>query len=280
MQHTTNLSSIFSPYDALLLDLWGCVHDGTELYPGAKECLVALRGSGKKILFLSNAPRRAAKAQAVLDELGVARGFYDAILTSGEAGRALMARDAWALGKRYYFIGVPRDADVLDGLGYVPVELPDDADFLLVTGYGGEGQSPEQIDALLREAHRRAQPMLCLNPDLEVVKISGERQPCAGVIGRDFERIGGRVILVGKPWPEIYVQALEMLGGIDKAKVLAVGDGLHTDILGARNAGIASVYVTGGIFSHEGRDPSPRQVEAFIARERIVPDYVIPALRW
>lgn len=276
-----HLSSVIPPYQALLLDLWGCVHDGTALYPGALECLERLKAHGKRVLFLSNAPRRASKAQAVLDMLGIGRDLYEAVVTSGEVGFASLKRmtkenassSVLRHPSSYFYIGPPKDADVLHGLPYSPTPRIEDAGFLLNVGFGSEAQSAEDYAAVLRAALARNLPMLCLNPDMEVVKITGERMECAGVIAQEYERMGGQVNYYGKPYGEVYDYALLLLG-LPREAVLAVGDGLHTDILGARRAGIASVLIAGGILHHEP------DLEAALAREGIHPDYVLPNLRW
>jgi len=86
MDFINSLESIISRYDALLLDLWGVVHDGSQLYPGVHETLVKLQQANKKIIMISNAPRRARKAVAVLTQLGVELELYDHVITSGELG--------------------------------------------------------------------------------------------------------------------------------------------------------------------------------------------------
>ncbi len=261
-------------YDAFLLDLWGVVHDGTALYAGAQECLQQLHAQNKQVVLISNAPRRASKAQAVLDGLGVGREFYKHIITSGEV--AYEALSTYLGGRfrgdeRYYFIGPDRDADVLDGLHYQQVAQVGDADFLLNVGFGSEQDTVASLACELNEATALALPMLCLNPDLEVVKITGEVFECAGVIARQYQAMNGEVVWFGKPHDAIYARAHALLGHIEKARILAVGDGLHTDIEGANQFGVDSLLIAGGIL--KGKLP-----EALPANQ--TPTFIAPSWVW
>jgi HAD superfamily hydrolase (TIGR01459 family) len=276
MQHLTNLSTVIDNYDALLLDLWGVVHDGSHLYPGVHAALQQLRDKNKKIIFVSNAPRRAKKAAVVLTQLGIETALYDNVITSGELGYQWLVKGQAHWGKKYFYIGPSKDADVLDGLEYNRVDDIKDADFLLNVGFGSEDQSAEDWTNLLRAAKNMALPMLCLNPDFEVVKISGERFACAGVLAADYEKLGGKVQYFGKPFPEVYAKCLQQFAPLPKSRVLAIGDGIATDIAGAVGAGIDAMLITGGIVKKESRE----KVAMLCAKHNAIPKYVMPALVW
>jgi HAD superfamily hydrolase (TIGR01459 family) len=247
MQKLTSLSAIIDHYDALLLDLWGVVHDGTQLYPGVHEVMTKLRAQKKKIIMVSNAPRRAHKAAAVLTKLGIEPALYDHVITSGELGYQWLASGECNWGKRYYYIGPGKDADVLNGLDFKRMDDLKEADFLLNVGFGSEEEQAADFTQLLRAAKGQGLPMLCLNPDLEVVKITGERFACAGVLASDYERMGGKVTYFGKPFPAVYDYCLKLLA-LPKNKILAIGDGIATDIAGAVDFGIDAALVTRGKF--------------------------------
>ena len=274
MQSISGLSSIIDRYDALLLDLWGVIHDGTHLYPGVKEALVALRHANKKIIFISNAPRRAAKAATVLTQLGVQTEWYDDIITSGEIGYQWLEANPEKWGKRYYYIGPSKDVDILDGLNYQRADDVKDADFLLNVGFGTEEQSSDDWQTLLHAARTLQLPMLCLNPDFEVVKITGERYPCAGVLALDYEKIGGKVTYFGKPYCEIYHRCMQWLT-LDKTNVLAVGDGIATDIAGAVRFGLDCVLVTGGILQK-----SSDSIASLYKKYNASPNYIVPSFQF
>lgn len=276
MKALPGLAAVAGDYDAFLLDLWGVVHDGTHLYPGVHDTLEKLRAQDKKIIFVSNAPRRAEKAMRVLSQLGVEEALYDHAITSGELGYQWLASGKAPWGRRYYYIGPSKDADVLDGLDFTRADDIKQADFLLNVGFGSEGESTEDWTPLLRAAKGAGLPMLCLNPDFEVVKISGERYACAGVLAADYERMGGKVQYFGKPFPEVYAQCMEWFAPVPRPKILAVGDGIVTDIAGAVNAGLDAMLITGGIIRKE----SPEAVEALCRKHAAVPKYVMPRLAW
>jgi HAD superfamily hydrolase (TIGR01459 family) len=252
MQPIGSLCEIIDGYDALLLDLWGVVHDGDHLYSGVAETLAELAARHIPVVFLSNAPRRAEKVQAVLDRLGVQRAWYRAIITSGDVGCRWLESGAAPWGPRYFYVGPEKDLDVLSAQRFEKVEALGQADFVLNVGFGEDKHPVSDMLPLLREAHRHNLPMLCLNPDLEVVKHSGERHPCAGAIAVEYAKLGGAVTWFGKPYAAVYEQCMAHLPGVEKARMLAVGDSLDTDIPGAQGFGIDSLLVTGGILHAMG----------------------------
>ncbi len=271
MKPISGLSAVAPQYDALILDLWGVVHDGTHLYEGVHDTLVRLRDAGKKIIFLSNAPRRATKVESVLNSLGVSSDLYDHVLSSGEMGYQWLSSGKHTVGKRYYYIGPDKDLDILDGLDFTRVDDIKDADFLLNVGFGSEAQSTDDWMPLLRAARALKLSMLCLNPDLEVVKITGERFPCAGVIGRAYQNMGGLVTWFGKPFPAVYDRCMQWLSPLEKQRVLAVGDSLDTDIPGAVRYEMDCLLVTGGILKQE----KPETIDAMVRKIGLVPNYVL-----
>ena len=58
MEILDGIAPIADRYDGFVLDLWGVVHDGQKPYPGVPEALAELKGRGKRVVFLTNAPRR------------------------------------------------------------------------------------------------------------------------------------------------------------------------------------------------------------------------------
>ncbi|NBX04342.1 MAG: TIGR01459 family HAD-type hydrolase [Alphaproteobacteria bacterium] len=260
-------------YDAFLLDLWGVIHDGSALYPGVGEALKTLAEKNKKIIFLSNAPRRAAKVKRVLAGFGIAENSYLDVVTSGEAGHQWLAKNS--AGQKYFFIGSDRDLDVMDDLPCTRVHTLEEADFLLNVGFTTEPAERIRTDEMMHElpaAVTLGLPMLCLNPDLEVVKITGERFPCAGVIAKEYERIGGQVRWFGKPHDNVYQHCFHLLAGMPKNKILGVGDSLDTDISGAKNAGIDSVLITGGILHQK----TAQEIAALCEQANLSPTFTLP----
>jgi HAD superfamily hydrolase (TIGR01459 family) len=282
IQGLGGLSDVASGYEAFIVDLWGVMHDGVTPYCGAVDCLRQL--AGRKILLLSNAPRRAASAQAMLRRLGIADHLYTDILTSGEATwLALRGRtDPWfaRLGARVYHIGPQRDRNVMDGLGLTQVATPRDADFVLNTGPDDDTTDPCDLDAFIPELDACLSarlPMICANPDLVVYR-AGVRLLCAGSLAAYYSGAGGEVRLLGKPHLPIYRMALDCLG-VSPERVLAIGDSLHTDIAGAAMAGLDSVWVLGGIH-HEEVGGDTENANALALDGGFQPTFLIDRLVW
>ncbi|MAL78668.1 MAG: TIGR01459 family HAD-type hydrolase [Sneathiella sp.] len=283
------LQAVASDYDAFILDLWGVVHNGKQPYPGALDCMARLREGGRQIILVSNAPRTNNFVISFLEGLGVARDRYDHILTSGDLTRqALETRDHPFLkdrGKAFYQIGASRDKGLEDGLEYARVFDVPAADFLICTGLtNDETETPEDYRNLLSKALSHDLPMLCANPDLTVMRGDASIY-CAGAIAALYAEMGGRVVLFGKPYPEVYRQAMARLAISDPARILAVGDSMRTDIKGAASAGIDSILVSGGIHADEwglqgGALPSAAQVASVVGEYAFSPRYVTGHMIW
>lgn len=272
MENISSISPIIPNYDAFILDLWGVVHDGSQLYPGVLNTLKEIRKNGKKVIFLSNAPRRASSVAAVLTQLGIGQEMYDHIVSSGEVGYHWLRTGSAPWGKRYYLIAAQKDAGLLDDLDFEEVAAIENADFILNLGFGTDEQTTEDFYPVLKEAFKCSLPMLCLNPDLEVVKITGERYPCAGAIAKSYVALGGKVEWFGKPYIGVYDHAYKLFENIDKKKILAVGDSLETDIPGAKNFALDSALVAGGIL----KDRSDREIIETCRKLELNPKYIIP----
>lgn len=281
------IAAVADRYDGYILDLWGTIHDGYRPLPGALDALERLRAADKRMVILSNAPRRAENVTAAMERIGVPAELCDGVLSSGEAAwRALEAREGFygALGARYLMIGPPEDDSAIAGLPYERTEDVAAADFLLAIGPYERGDAVDRYDTLLDRAADRDLPMICANPDLVVLR--GEaRELCAGAIAARYEDKGGRVRYLGKPHPEIYAMTLPLLGVDDRPRILAVGDSLRTDVAGASAAGIDALLVTGGIHAEAlgvrpFDMPAPEALEALCNQERHHPRWVAPAFRW
>jgi HAD superfamily hydrolase (TIGR01459 family) len=290
MQHLKGFASLAERFDGFIIDLWGVVHDGVTPYPGAIDCLRRLRAAGKRTVLLSNAPRRAHVAAEAMRGMGIGADLYGDIVTSGEVTHLLLRSrsDAFfaALGRRVYHLGPERDRNVIEGLDVELTSRPAAASFVLNTG-PDDTRSPTDIgeyEAELRECVASGLPMVCANPDLEVIR-GGERIICAGLLTQRYEQLGGRARWIGKPDPAVYGPVLEQLG-VENSRVLALGDTLRTDIAGAAAVNVASCWVLGGIHGEElglGM-ASPAEVaaaaESAATAAGLAPYATIPAFQW
>jgi HAD superfamily hydrolase (TIGR01459 family) len=248
------MREVASAYDGIILDLWGVVHDGTAPFPGVLDCMERLIAAGKRLVLLSNAPRRSEDVMRRIDKIGVPRGLYQGVMSSGEeAWRCLHDRDEpfyTALGQRCLHIGSDRDLEMREGLDLAFVESPGDADFILNTGPAEWEDTIEDYAPVLAGCRARDLPMVCANPDLIVVH-NGRPALCAGALAEEYEKLGGRVRWHGKPYPSVYASCLQLLGIADPRRILAVGDSLRTDIAGAAGAAIDSLLIAGGVHAGE-----------------------------
>jgi HAD superfamily hydrolase (TIGR01459 family) len=273
------LGAVAGRYDVLLCDIWGVVHNGREAFPAACAALTRWREVVGQVILISNAPRPWAGVAAQLDVLSVPREAWSAIVTSGDASRELLAARAPGPAWR---IGPAKDDPLFDGLG-LEFSGPEGAAFIACTGPNDEdNETPEDYREVLTYAAGRDVDMICANPDL-VVQRGDSLIYCAGALARLYESVGGRVIEVGKPYTPIYDLALTLAGpGVDRARVLAIGDGLHTDLAGAAAHGFDALFVAGGVHAAEILDSSGAIDE--VALRNLLGDngaaFAIAALVW
>ncbi len=270
MKELSKISELYDNYDGFILDIWGVIHDGQAVYPGVIECMRSLREAGKEVVFLSNAPRRAGKVKSVLAKFGITEDLYKDVLSSGEVAYQELSKHASGNSK-YYYIGPDKDRDLLEGLGFTEVNNPEEAAFAVTTGFDNDNSTLDEKLPQIEIALALKMKMFCVNPDLIVVRQNGSKMLCAGVIGEYYRQNGGEVEFIGKPYSKIYEYAFaKFSSGIKKLRIVAVGDGFDTDILGAANVGIDSVLCLGGILSVTGI-PVAELVERF----GISPSYTI-----
>jgi HAD superfamily hydrolase (TIGR01459 family) len=192
-------------------------------------------------------------------------------MSSGEAvylGLRDRTEEFATLGKRLYHLGPPRDRDVFDTLDYQEAADPAVADFVLNTGPDDDlgPHNPDLYRPALEACLKAKLPMVCANPDLEVMK-GADRIICAGYLAQLYEADGGKVIQRGKP-------DAAMLG-TTPARTMAVGDSLRTDISGATAAGIDSCWVLSGIHALH-----PEQAPAEAAASGLDPTAILPGFAW
>ncbi len=239
-------------YDGWLCDVWGVVHNGVSAFRLAVEALCNFRSAGGHVVLITNAPRPSRAVYPQLEQLGVPREAFDDIVTSGDVTHALIKAQADA---PLFHLGPPRDHLMLEDL---PNDLvgEHDAEICLLTGaLDDENDQAQDCDDQLLRMKARGLTMYCANPDLVVQR--GDRLViCAGAIAKRYSEMGGEVIIAGKPQNPIYEAAVKKISDlagrdIPKDRLLAVGDGLPTDIKGAALNGFDVYFITGGIHATE-----------------------------
>lgn len=277
----SSLDAVLDRYDAILCDVWGVIHNGRRIYPLAAGALQRARVAGKIVLLVSNVPKPNGPIPGQLDRIGFPRDAWDGIVTSGDAIRAELAKRAPGPMLK---IGPPEDKSLWDGLGlaFAPLE---GARFIGISGPDRVDETPADYADLLHLAQARDLEMLCANPDI-VVQWGNKLIWCAGAIARDYAALGGRVVMAGKPHPPIYALAYAELEKhlarfIPRERILAIGDGLSTDVAGANTQGLDCLFIAGGMHGDHlktGGALDPAKVEASLSAERISARYVMAEL--
>lgn len=279
------LGAIIDGIDLVVMDLWGCMHDGVTAYPAALEALRQLKLADVKVALVSNAPRRIEVVRPRMREIGIADDLYAGLYTSGEEVWNHIARkdrpDYAALGSRVYQIVGGQDLTFLDGLDVTAVDDVTTADFVLVIGVDSPNDTVADFRPVLETARARGLPLVCANPDL-IVHRGGIAEICAGAIAEAYREMDGQVIIEGKPYPGIYRRAFKDFGITDPARVLGIGDALRTDVAGAKGVGAKSLLIAGGIHHTVLLEGTVLDQDALarLAEGGPQPDYALSYLAW
>jgi len=277
-------------YDAAFVDLWGCLHNGYQPYPAALAALRKFREGGGKIVLLTNSPRPRPSVIRQLDKIGVPRDLYHDVAASGDASQYSLA--AGDVGYRVYHLGPERDRGFFEGLptetlknNRVDLVPLNEAEGIVCTGlFDDETETPDDYRATFLYAKSHGLRLLCTNPDLMVDK-GGQRIFCAGALGKAYEKMGGQSLYFGKPHPAIYDLArrrLMDLADIEDDRIIAIGDGINTDIRGAIAEDIDSLFITGGLAAAETAtqsQPDSVKLRTFLEAAQLSPTYAMGHLR-
>lgn len=280
------LSAVAADYDILLCDVWGVIHNGRESWPEACEALTRFNDGGGHVVLISNSPRPASDVVAQLDGLGVPRSSWRAFVTSGDATRAELAKlapgPAW-------IVGPARDDILYEGLGLSRASGAADAAFLSVTGMiDDEAETPEDYRERLEQAAARDLELICANPD-RIVQRGDKIIYCGGALADLYESLGGRVTMAGKPYGPIYALAMQeaerLLGRpVDRSRVLCIGDGVITDVLGANLQALDCLFIAQGIHGDAARGDDgridPARAAELLKAETAYARYAALDLRW
>jgi HAD superfamily hydrolase (TIGR01459 family) len=279
------LGDLAGDHEVLLCDIWGVIHNGREAFPAACAALARWRAERGPVVLISNSPRPWPGVAAQLAELGAPREAWSEIVTSGDATRVLLAERAPGPAWR---IGPERDDPLFEGLGLIFSGV-ETAAFIACTGPDDdEVETPEDYRAVLTLAAGRGLDMVCANPD-RVVQRGDRLIYCGGALAELYEGLGGAVVMAGKPFPPIYGLALakadrELGRAHDRRCVLAIGDGIVTDIAGAQDQGFERLFIATGIHGREAADAdgglSAAGVEALLGAWGLTAQFAMGDLRW
>ena len=283
------LSDISAQYDALFVDLWGCVHNGVRAFDAANKALIEYRTGGGIVVLVTNSPRPRAQVEQQLADFGVARDAWDSIASSGDSARSALFLGA--VGQKIYFIGTDAELPFFEPLkliddpiqiSHVPIE---EAEGIVCTGLPTADGTPDDVRAPLLYAKQKGLKLLCANPDI-IVDRGDKREWCAGAVAQAYSEMGGTSLYFGKPHAPIYDLARRRLSAIrpniPDDRILAIGDGITTDIQGAIGEGIDSLFITGGLAAKETAtvtQPDPEKLSQYVVEKQLDPTYSIGFLR-
>ncbi|NRB02663.1 MAG: TIGR01459 family HAD-type hydrolase, partial [Rhodobacteraceae bacterium] len=280
-QIVQSLAEIADRYDALFVDLWGCVHNGVAALPEAVTALQAYRRDfGGKVVLVTNAPRPRASVATQIALLGVPEDAWDTITTSGDSARSAMFQGV--VGQNVFFMGeIDKDTPFFQPLAALenPIEITrvalEQAEGIVCTGPFDPMAHPDTLRPQLLVAKQMGLKLLCANPDI-VVDRGETREWCAGAVAKLYTEMGGESLYFGKPHPPIYDLArrrLLALGrDISDSDIMAIGDGLHTDVAGGEGEGIDTLFISGGLAAIEtrttkGGQPDPKALNSYLTAE-------------
>ena len=283
------LSDISAQYDALFVDLWGCVHNGVRAFDAANKALIEYRAGGGIVVLVTNSPRPRAQVEQQLADFGVARDAWDSIASSGDSARSALFLGA--VGQKIYFIGTDAELPFFEPLkliddpiqiSHVPIE---EAEGIVCTGLPTADGTPDDVRAPLLYAKQKGLKLLCANPDI-IVDRGDKREWCAGAVAQAYSEMGGTSLYFGKPHTPIYDLARRRLSAtrpyISDDRILAIGDGITTDIQGAIGEGIDSLFITGGLAAKETAtvtQPDPEKLSQYVLEKQFDPTFSIGFLR-
>jgi HAD superfamily hydrolase (TIGR01459 family) len=276
------LHSIVENYDCILCDVWGVLHNGKAIWPDAAEALSKARDAGVTVVMITNAPRPQGPVLQQLQRMNCPEGVFDDLVTSGDVTRALISE----LDGPVYHIGPERDYALYEGLN-VSFAEPAEAAGIVCTGlFDDYNEHPDDYVERFREYVSLNLPFICANPDI-VVEVVDKLLWCAGALAREYDTLGGETKIVGKPYAPMYDEALsraEAVRGtaIDRKRVLGIGDGLPTDLLGAANNGIDCLFVTNGIHAadYTKGEVDEFALAQFLTENNSAPQYWTKTLVW
>lgn len=279
MKYIDTFLEVIDNYDLFIVDVWGVVHnDGIATFDGVIDLLKEIKRLGKNLHFLSNSPGSAEEVKDALLSIGIEREYYDDVHTSGEETRLLLMNNELGVGNKCFVIDETRG--IIDGTFIEQTDNLDEANFVLASGIKSR-LDLGVYDYLLENILHKNLVMVCPNPDIIVKTVHGELF-CPGAIARKYEDIGGKVIYIGKPYESVYQRIFNKYS-VDKKRILGIGDGLKTDIMGANNFGIDSglVVKTGILSSKFFKDGSIKKIELqeYLLNEQILPKYIISSFR-
>lgn len=289
-QIITAFSDISDRYDAAFVDLWGCMHNGIAAHPAAVAAMQDFRAKGGIVVLVTNSPRPWDSVARQVSDFGIPDDAWDAIATSGDSARAAMYRGI--VGEKVWFMGEsPRDDDFFKPMKIIDNPVPvqkvplDQAEGIVCCGPFDVLADPAVNRPEFLYAREKGLKLLCANPDI-VVDRGEVREWCAGALAALYTEMGGESLYFGKPHPPIYDLARRRIAALGKsisdANIIAIGDGIRTDILGGLQEDLDTLFISGGLAATETKtdsQPEEQALKVYLEKEKMSPTFTIGHLR-
>ena len=261
--------SIVDNYQLFYIDLWGVIHNGINLHKEAIKVLKEITKKNKDYILLTNAPRPNDVVKSFLEKMGMEKEMREHVFTSGQASLNYLKQNL--PNQKFFHVGPLRDFDLF----YDFIRMKSDdiykSDYILCTGLFEKFDNDLSYYKELFDRNLEKQ-MICTNPDL-IVDRGNTRELCAGSVAMVFEKMGGKVVYFGKPYPEVYNLSIN---NKDK-KILSVGDNLNTDIKGANLLNYDSLIISNGIHKNEIKENG---IDATAKSYETICNYIQSELKW
>ena len=253
--------ALIEGFDGIVCDLDGVVYRGNEAVPHAVESLLSALSSGVRVVFATNnASRTPAEVAAHLEELGLP-GPASRVVTSAQAGAHLVAQRC-GRGSLVLAVGGPGVPLALEEAGLTPVSVqttrPARPVAAVLQGYGAQVGWTDLAEVAY--AVQAGALWVATNVDSTLPTERGVAPGNGALVGAVRCAVSVEPVVVGKPYAPLYDLSVVALGtSIDRT--LVIGDRLDTDILGADTAGMASLFVLGGVHGWvdvAGAEPAAR----------------------
>ena len=273
MIEITSLLELTDKYENYIIDQWGVMHNGISGYKHAIEAIDYLNKNNKKLFIISNSSKRQQSSEERLPKLGFKKASFVNVLTSGEMiWQKIQKKYSKVKDKKkcFHIYDENKEDGLLfrKGLNLSFVSDIENADIILACTPFSNMQPIDYIPILEKGVNKNL-IMYCANPDFESIeKNNSEKIFCMGVIAEIYKRMGGEVVILGKPEAEIYFETTKSIQ-LDKSKTIAIGDSIFHDIKGANNFFIDSILVKSGI--HQDL----KTIKMLIKNHQISPTYVI-----
>ncbi|MEM8652888.1 MAG: TIGR01459 family HAD-type hydrolase [Pseudomonadota bacterium] len=280
--NVSGLRDLVDQYDCILCDVWGVLHNGRRIWTDAANALIEARKAGTVVVMITNAPRPQGPVLKQLANMNCPEDVFDDLVTSGDVTRSLIKHVDGGV----YHIGPDRDYALYEGLD-VTFADPQDAKGIVCTGlFDDYNEHPSEYVERFKTYIDLNLPFICANPDI-VVEVVDRLLWCAGSLAREYDALGGETKIVGKPYSPIYDEAIDRAKALsgkqfDKSGILAIGDGLPTDIKGGANNDIDTLFITNGIHAADYTDTEvdAEKLQAFLAENNAQPAAWIKNLVW